>query len=1062
MDQTRTEDHVDEAAEEQSSDGGEATSRFGGGGRTVLAIGYVGLIVTVVLSLYFLLKAGSRLQAPPAETGGGAAGPRAMVSAAKILPHLLLAAIVILITCRLVGGLLKKVHQPHVIGEIIAGIMLGPSLLGKVWPAGFDFLFPIELMTYLDVLANLGLIFYMFLVGLELDFNLIRGRGHAAIWVSHSSIIAPFIMGVALSLWLYPVLGSGGRFSAFALFMGAAMAITAFPVLARILTDRGLYKTQLGTVALTVGAVDDITAWSMLAVIITIARATGVLSSLITIGIALLFTLFTIYAVRPLMLRVSQHYERRGKMSGTFLAVLFILLIFWALVTDKLQIHVIFGAFLFGAIMPHDAKFVQAITQKLEDFSVIFLLPFFFTFSGIRTNIFAIGTSPRMWLMTLVILAVAIAGKWGGSKLAARFAGLSWREAGALGVLVNCRGLTELIILNIGLQLLVLPSTAFAMMVIMAVVTTLMTEPALTIYYSREAQRRMIADETGAEPAEEEGEGDGEAAPTWRALVAVGRPDNAQRLVRAATLLERRDHSGDGHEEPEEVEVIILHVVETSGTEVSLAPSVQDHLIEEGADLLRPLVQVVDDVGSRAVPVVLPSGDVGETIVRIARRREVDLVVLGHHQAVFGERMLGGPVGHVLRHAEADVAVLVEPRTSPPLDLGDHSGILVPYGGGFHEDAGLELAVRLASATGAEVSLMGPATDDGADELEQRAAELSDRWGVVTQPIVVETDVSEALVERAHEFDLLVLGLSDRWVNQQELLQTVRHEVMQRARTPYLLVRRHNGAGGRWLTRWWRRLKRVPRQLLDVYRGTQAELEEAEEQTKQRMEEGEERDRDRGQEPQRSADARRSRSEPSGHETDNDARRRTGEAGSSRRTRAPSEQHQQRTSEEPALDRIVVAIVGGEQDAVAVEAALSIARAQNDIVVAAIGLVGDGSGRADGVRADAELTELDPGAMQRVGSALVRLVEQARALGVRVETGLSTSQRPVDAILGQVRSDADLIIVSRPGGSPVDPLMSAQDLDRLSQQAPCPVIVVDQDSSRAMARRGGHAGSETS
>ncbi|MFN2557239.1 MAG: cation:proton antiporter, partial [Nitriliruptorales bacterium] len=209
-------DSPDQAEEEQ----GHATDRFGGGGKAGLLIAYLVAMVSVVGLLWLLLQLGSGLQAPPAQTGS--VSPRSMASSEKILWKVLLAGIVILITCRIVGSALKKLHQPHVIGEIIAGIMLGPSLLGYFFPGAFDWLFPVELMPYLDLVANFGLIFYMFLVGLELNFDLMRGRGHAAVWVSHLSIIIPFLMGVALSLWLYPSIGSGGRFSAFALFMGAA------------------------------------------------------------------------------------------------------------------------------------------------------------------------------------------------------------------------------------------------------------------------------------------------------------------------------------------------------------------------------------------------------------------------------------------------------------------------------------------------------------------------------------------------------------------------------------------------------------------------------------------------------------------------------------------------------------------------------------------------------------------------------------------------------------------------------------------------------------------------
>jgi Kef-type K+ transport system membrane component KefB/nucleotide-binding universal stress UspA family protein len=817
---------TDEKAEDEGGSGeeqgGDATERFGGGGHKTLLIGYVGMLVAVGLSLWALLTVGKGLK-PEGQAGGGERDPRSEISADKIIWKLLLAGIVILLACRLVGALLKRFHQPHVIGEIIAGIALGPSLLGQIWPSAFDFLFPPNLMSYLDVLAQFGLIFYMFLVGLELDFKLMRGRGHAAIWVSHVSIIAPFLMGVALALWLFPTLGSGGKFTPFALFLGAAMSITAFPVLARILTDRGLYKTRIGTVALTVGAVDDVTAWCMLAVVITVARATGMLKSVLTIGVLMLFIAFMIYAVRPIMHRLSTYYERRGQLSGTFLAALFVGLLASALVTDKLKIHVIFGAFIFGAIMPHDSGFVRDLTEKLEDFSVVFLLPFFFTFSGIRTDIFSIGGELKKWLMTIAILLVAVAGKWGGSKLAARYAGLSWKEAGALGVLVNCRGLTELIILNIGLQLKVLPPSIFAMLVIMAVVTTLMTEPALTIYYPRAEQRKMIKEE------EEEGGGDEEGGAAdedkWKILVAVGGTRVSEELAHIATLV--------AGEREENAQVTLLRVVDVSGTEVSHAPTVQEEALENAVDRLRPLVKVVEEAGLEANPVAIAASNVGEGISRVANELDVDLVVMGYHRALFGNRLLGGKVGTVLRDARADVAVLVDPEGPREFRLGDGAGILVPYGGRFHEEVGLDLALRLSRSTEAALTLLAPDDDDA----ESRASEAREASGVSMEFVPVEGDITEALFERAADFDLIVLGVGDRWMTQEETLASVRQEVMEKARTPYLLVRRHGGARGHIL-RWWAQIKRAPQQIADVYRSDGAQptvARKAGEETRERL-----------------------------------------------------------------------------------------------------------------------------------------------------------------------------------------------------------------------------------
>jgi Kef-type K+ transport system membrane component KefB/nucleotide-binding universal stress UspA family protein len=806
---------------------GDATERFGGGGGKTILVGYVVLLLLVAVALWALVNAGHGLK-PPKQAGGGKKDPRSGINADKILWKLLLAGIVILAVSRFVGGLLRKVHQPHVIGEIIAGILLGPSLLGAIWPSAFDFVFPPSLMVHLDVLAEIGLIFYMFLVGLELDFGLMRGRGHAAIWVSHASIIAPFLMGVALAIWLFPTVGAGAKFTPFALFLGSAMSITAFPVLARILTDRGLYKTRIGTVALTVGAVDDVTAWCMLAIVITVARQSGMLESLLSIGLLMAFIAFMIYAVRPVMGRISRYYERRGELSGTFLAALFVGLLASALITDRLKIHVIFGAFLLGVIMPHDSGFVRDLTGKLEDFAVVFLLPFFFTFSGIRTDIFAIGASPKKWLMTLAIVLVAVLGKWGGSKLAARFAGLEWREAGALGVLVNCRGLTELIILNIGLQLKVLSPAIFAMLVVMAVVTTLMTEPALTLYYPREVQRRMIKEEEAKESGDAGGGKDEERR---KVLVAVGNPDLAKELTHLATVVAGHEENGD--DDAATPEVTLLRIVNLSGTEVSHASRVQESMLEDAIGRVRSLREIVEGAGFEANPVAIAGGHIGETIARVANELDVDLVLIGYHQPLFGHRLLGGLVGDVLRDARADVAVLVDPDGPRELALRDGARVLVPYGGRFHEQVGLDLALRLARATGANLTLIAP--DDG--QAEQRGTEAEAGTEVAMERVRVSGDVTDALFERAADFDLLVLGVGDRWMTQQDTLATVREEVMEKAGTPYLLVRRRGGARGT-LRRRWAQLKRAPKVLADVYRsdgGTEPTAGRAGKETRERL-----------------------------------------------------------------------------------------------------------------------------------------------------------------------------------------------------------------------------------
>jgi nucleotide-binding universal stress UspA family protein len=332
----------------------------------------------------------------------------------------------------------------------------------------------------------------------------------------------------------------------------------------------------------------------------------------------------------------------------------------------------------------------------------------------------------------------------------------------------------------------------------MAVVTTLMTEPALTIYYPREMQQRMIKEEAGEEA------GGGEEDDRWKAVVAVGTAEASEELTHVATLL-----AGDREEE---AEVTLLRVVEVSGTEVSHAAAVQDSTLQEAADRLAPLRGVVEEAGFDAHPVVIAGDHVGDTVSRVANELDADLVLMGYHRALFGRQLLGGKVGQVLRETRSDVAVLVDPEGPRQFTLGEDARILVPYGGKFHEEVGLDLALRLARATGAGLTLLAP---EG-DKAEERAAEVREDSGLPVELVPVEGDVTEALLERAADFDLLVLGVNDRWMAD-ETLASVRQEVMERAGIPYLLVRRRGGTRGN-LRRWWARARRAPRVIADVYR----------------------------------------------------------------------------------------------------------------------------------------------------------------------------------------------------------------------------------------------------
>lgn len=422
---------------------------------------------------------------------GGAAAPAAAAKAAHgwamdVTLHVLATLAAVILAGTVLAQLCKYVGQPPVIGEVLAGLALGPSLLGMISPEAMQLLMPSAaadpgglVATSVKTIAQLGIILYMFLVGLELNAAHLKHRAHAAVAISHASIVVPFSLGTVLALWLYPALAAEGvSFLSFSLFMAVAMSITAFPVLARILTDRKLNRTPLGTVALSCAAADDVTAWCLLSLVVGVAQS-QLGQAWIVIGLAAVFICAMFFVVRPLLAGYIERLERRdGPLPIYAIAASYVLILVSASLTEWIGIHAIFGAFLLGVIIPSDSKLAASFLSKLKEPVTVLLLPAFFAYTGMRTEL-GLLASPSQWLVCLAIIAVATLGKFGGTVLAARYAGESWRDAGVLGTLMNTRGLMELIVLNIGLDLGVISPTLFAMMVIMALVTTMMTSPVL-------------------------------------------------------------------------------------------------------------------------------------------------------------------------------------------------------------------------------------------------------------------------------------------------------------------------------------------------------------------------------------------------------------------------------------------------------------------------------------------------------------------------------------------------------------------------------------------------------
>lgn len=705
----------------------------------------------------------------------------------------LIQVLIVIGLSRLVGLGFRWLKQPLVIGEIVAGIMLGPSLLGLVAPGIAATLFPAETIPFLNLLSQVGLIFFMFLIGLELDPKYLKGNLDIAILTSHVSILTPFSLGSLLALLLYPSLSNSGvSFTAFALFLGAAMSITAFPVLARIITENNLQGTRLGTLALTCAAVDDVTAWCLLALAIAVTRTNSMIEAVPTIIESLIYIAFMVTVGRSFLQRLSTHYDRKNRLTQLELAGIYMAVVASALITEFIGIHLIFGAFLLGAIMPKNPAMTREIAEKTEDFVLIFLLPVFFAYSGLRTEI-GLLNRPELWLLCAAVVGVAIVGKYAGTYVAARVSGINKREASALGWLMNTRGLTELIVLNIGLSLGVISPVLFTMLVIMALVTTFMTSPLLEWTYPK----RLIQLDV-LESINEQEEAIVEAKPAivnpvlstqnYRILVPVANPRTQKGLLQLAVAI------AGMRLEPSVVHPLSLIELEEDYLFQS-TPLEADRLIQERRQRLEELIQSLEppEIRQMVHPIIRISQDVARETAEIALLDRTDLILVGWHRPAFSTNRLGGRVGQILSTAPADVAVFVD-RGKERLET-----LLVPYSTNFHDDLALEIALRLlfnrdtCCLTVLIVAENELNKNDLSDEfrsvLERLPKRIRDRidinFGKAIEPI-------EAVVAASETVDLTIAGTSRAWGIERQTLGRYTDLLATECRSSLLITRRYN------------------------------------------------------------------------------------------------------------------------------------------------------------------------------------------------------------------------------------------------------------------------------
>ncbi|MDX2174424.1 MAG: cation:proton antiporter [Bacteroidota bacterium] len=535
------------------------------------------------------------------------------------LAVLMLQIITIIFTARIFSFLFKKIGQPSVIGEITAGIFLGPSFIGYYFPEFSHFLFPVASLSNLKFLSQIGLILFMFVVGMELDFKVLRTKAHEALVISHASIIIPFALGVGFSYFIYEKFAPAGiNFLSFSLFIGIAMSITAFPVLARIIQERGISKTKLGTIAITCAAIDDITAWCALAAVIAIVKAGSFVSSLYTIALAVVYILFMLRIVQPFLKQLGDKYSSKEGLTKPIVAVFFLTLLISAFLSEIIGIHALFGAFLAGVVMPTNVTFRNIFIEKIEDVSSVLLLPLFFVFTGLRTQI-GLLNDIYLWEVCGVIIVIAIVGKFWGSAIAARFVGQSWKDSFTIGALMNTRGLMELVVLNIGFDLGVLSPQIFAMMVIMALFTTFMTGPALDftnwLFRNKEVVERPIF---------------ANLEEKYRILISYGNPVKGKAMLKLAFSLTKNSMKNSL--------ITTMHI--SPSNELN-----KYNLAEYEKESVRPLKNEATKLKIEINTVFKPALDIDKEIIETSSSNNFDFLLIGSGNSLFTGSILGQLLG---------------------------------------------------------------------------------------------------------------------------------------------------------------------------------------------------------------------------------------------------------------------------------------------------------------------------------------------------------------------------------------------------------------------------------
>ncbi|BDA77146.1 cation/H(+) antiporter [Leptospira kobayashii] len=645
------------------------------------------------------------------------------------LALLFLQIIIVASFARFVGYIFsRKLNQPSVIGEIVAGILLGPSLLGFFFPETMGFLFPKSSLPTLGTFSQIGLVLFMFIIGMELDVKVLKNKAHTAVIISHASIIFPFFLGMILAYYLYQDYAPDNiSFVSFSLFLGIAMSITAFPVLARILQERNLTRTPLGALVLTCAAADDITAWILLAIIVTISKAGSLNTALFTIGLSFAYLLTMLFLVAPFLKRLGSIYISRENLTKTAVSIILLILFISSFSTEVIGIHALFGAFLAGVIMPSEGNLKKLIAEKIEDLSVVLFLPIFFAVTGLRTQI-ALLNDPKLWMVLGLVILIAVIGKFVGSAIAARIAGSTWEDSLSVGALMNTRGLMELVVLNIGYDLGILSPEIFAVFVLMALVTTASTGPALD-----GIQKWFSANQRPSEIKKPEEN-------KLHVVVAFAQEKMGKSLVRLAYAL-----SGN---QKKNLDITALHISPND----SLTNEQLTNYREASFESIR---NTGVELGMEVRTEYRTTDNITYEIVNFAKQKHSNLLLIGAAKSLFSRSYTGGKIKGILNYTPATVGVLIDNG----LESYDKVGII------YHspDDPILKFAEKLLTLKGMKSTKL---------KLEE-----------ILQP---ETDINPypISVSKLSSFSVVIIDL-DTW-------DEVGFEKIEELPTSFLLVRFHS------------------------------------------------------------------------------------------------------------------------------------------------------------------------------------------------------------------------------------------------------------------------------